>query len=70
MKRLYGSLLFGALVSLGSCSADQESDEQTRARGDHVWKDQVEAIDKAGRVEDMLKDESEKNKDELERQTR
>ena len=70
MKRLFAGILISVIVLLGSCSGDQESGEQTRTRGDHVWKDQVEAIDKAGQVEDMLKDESAKNKDELERQTR
>jgi len=57
------------LVFLVSCSGDQEPEEGQRARGDHVWKDQVESIDRARDIEAVLKDAAEKNKDNLEQQT-
>jgi hypothetical protein len=41
-----------ALIALGACSP--ESDEAETAE-DHVWKGQVEAIDKAREVETILK---------------
>ncbi|MEE8387628.1 MAG: hypothetical protein V3R65_03555 [Acidiferrobacterales bacterium] len=62
-------VLFVALVLLISCSGDQEPASDRSTRGDHVWKDQVKAYDKAREVENMLKKAAEKNKDNIERQT-
>ena len=41
-----------ALLAVTACSS--ESDE-AQSRDEHVWKDQVEAIDKAREVETILK---------------
>ena len=38
------------LMSLAACSSDTDT-----AADEHVWEDQVEALDKAKEVEDMLK---------------
>lgn len=52
-------LCLGLFLALGlvlaGCSDDQESTE-------HVWKDQVETIDKAREVEDTLKDAADQRK--------
>lgn len=68
MNRLYTIALSSALLLLISCSEDQESGNEPRTRGDHVWKHQVESIDRARDVEGMLKEATDKNKDELEQQ--
>lgn len=69
MNRLYKIALFGALLPLISCSGDQESNSEPRVRGDHVWKYQVESIDRAREVEGVLKDATEKNKKNLDQQS-
>ncbi|NIM28322.1 MAG: hypothetical protein GTO67_15085 [Gammaproteobacteria bacterium] len=47
------AVVFGvALLTLGACSS--ESDD-AKSDAEHVWKDQVEAIDKAREVETILK---------------
>jgi hypothetical protein len=41
-----------ALLALGACSSESGDAESST---EHVWKDQVEAIDKAREVETILK---------------
>ena len=41
-----------ALLALGACSSESE---ETETSEEHVWKGQVEAIDKAREVETILK---------------
>ena len=41
-----------ALIALAACSSDTDEAE---TREEHVWKNQVEAIDKAREVETILK---------------
>lgn len=62
-------VLFIALALLASCSGDQEPANDRAARGDHVWKDQVQAYDKARQVEGMLKKAAENNRDNIEQQS-
>lgn len=69
MNRKQHCVLLIAMVLLVSCSGDQEPAEDRPARGDHVWKDQVQAYDKAKQVEDMLDKAAKKNKQNLEQQT-
>lgn len=40
------------VVALSACSSESDAPEE---RGEHVWKGQVEAIDKAREVETILK---------------
>jgi len=61
--------LIAGLVFLVSCSGDQEPEEGQSARGDHVWKRQVEAMDKAREVEAVVKKATEKYKDNIEQQS-
>ncbi|MEE8482100.1 MAG: hypothetical protein V3S12_01985 [Acidiferrobacterales bacterium] len=69
MNRVTIGLVFCALLLVVSCSNDQESSNTNSARGDHVWKDQVQAYDRARQVEDMLKKAADKRKDSLEQRT-
>jgi len=41
-----------ALIALVACSSEPD---EAQARKEHVWKDQVEAIDKAREVDTILK---------------
>ena len=51
MRLLMMTVLLVALGSLAACG-----DGEKRAKDDHVWKDQVKALDKAKGVEKMLQD--------------
>ena len=62
-------VFFIALALLVSCSGDQDSENDRSKRGDHVWKDQVKAYDKARQVEDMLKKAADRNKDNIDQQS-
>lgn len=53
------------LFFLISCS----SEENDRKPGDHVWKDQVEAIDRARETEKILEEAHKRQKKILEEQT-
>ncbi len=46
------AILSLALIALAACSSDPD---EAQARKEHVWKDQVEAIDKAREVDTILK---------------
>ncbi len=46
------AILSLTLIALTSCSSEPD---EAQARKEHVWKDQVEAIDKAREVETILK---------------
>jgi|GEM_PF-5002333 len=50
MRRLSISVLLVLFASLAAC------DSQPRAKDDHVWKEQVKAVEKAKGVEKMLQD--------------
>lgn len=67
MNRFRTYALFITLVFLSSCSNDREPEDRAM-RGDHVWKDQVQAYDKAREVEGLLEKGAKKNKDALEQQ--
>lgn len=69
MERSHACVLFIALVFLVSCSGDREPQDGRRTRGDYVWRQQVEAIDKAREVEDAVIKAAEKNKDNIKQQT-
>ncbi len=51
---LISIIIFSTLLLI-ACSDDEGKDE-SNTRGDHVWKDQTDTIDKAKEVEDMLQD--------------
>ena len=46
------AILSLALIALVACSSNPD---EAQARKEHVWKDQVEAIDKAREVDTILK---------------
>lgn len=69
MSRIPHRVLLITVALLVSCSGDSDPPEDRPARGDHVWKDQVQAYDKARQVEDMLNKAAEQNKRHLEQQT-
>lgn len=56
------------LLLLGGCSDRPESDHQDEKRKDHVWKDQVDMLDKAKALEDMTLDSAEKRRQQIEDQ--
>jgi hypothetical protein len=49
---LLGSVLFFT----SACSDDDNPTTEKKPGGDHVWKEQTQAIDKAKEVEGMLQD--------------
>jgi outer membrane biogenesis lipoprotein LolB len=49
---LLGTVLF--LIS--ACSDDESAKSEKELTGDHVWKEQTQAIDRAKEVEGMLQD--------------
>jgi len=67
--RFHTLALIMVLVFLASCSGDQEREDDRHTRGDHVWKNQVEAIDKAREVEGVLKKATKKYKENLDQQS-
>lgn len=69
MGRFHTCVLIIALVFLVSCSSDSEPEDNRHTTGDHVWRHQVEAIDKAREVEGMLNKATEKYKDSLNQQS-
>ena len=54
------SVLGLALLALSACSSEPG---ETQSRQEHVWKDQVEAIDKAREVETILKRKHDQDQD-------
>lgn len=69
MGQFRTSALFTVLVFLISCSSDRELEDDRHTRGDHVWKDQVQAYDKVKEVEGILQKAAEKNRDSIEQQS-
>ncbi len=66
MKDLLKIGLVISLFALAACSADDEPHK----RGDHVWGDQVRAYDRARAVEGQLQDATQKEKKNIDEQTR
>lgn len=56
------SLALGLLL-LSACGDDREP-------GDHVWKDQTDALNKAGDVEQLLMESDERRRELIEKQAR
>ncbi len=64
MKTFIPLLACCFLMSLAACSSDTDS-----AADDHAWEDQVEALEKAQEVEDMLKKAAEEQMENIQSQT-
>ena len=58
----------GALLLFGGCGDGQEQEPREQVRKDHVWKDQVDMLDKAKQLEDMVLDTAEKRRKQIEDQ--
>jgi len=61
--------LGGLLVLLSACSGDDKASSESKGSGDHVWKGQTDAIDKAKAVEGLLQDVDEEQRQVIEAQT-
>lgn len=66
MKSIIPLVTCCLLMSLTACSSDTDSDI---ADQDPVWEDQVEALDEAKGVEDMLKKAAEAQSENIQSQT-
>ena len=49
-------ILSAALLLAFACSDDGKDTSEKKLSGDHVWKEQTQAIDKAKEVEGLLQD--------------
>jgi len=56
------------LFALASCSSEEKSLQETKGKGDHVWKTQTDALDKAKGVEQQNTDQFEKQRQMMEDQ--
>lgn len=63
MRRCIGVVVISTAV-LMSCADNASSD---RDRGDHVWKAQTDALDKARLVEEVVHDAAQKRRESIER---
>jgi len=63
MKGVFLTILCGLLLS---CS---DTDKSQKAETDHVWKEQVEVLDKAKAVEQMLQDSAALQQQKINEQT-
>lgn len=68
MKTLAGLVTVGALFLFSGCGDNQDRNSKEQVRKDHVWKDQVEMLDKAKELEDMALDSAEKRRKQIEDQ--
>ena len=55
-------ILVAALISFSACSGDEQGSSENKGGGDHVWKEQTQAIDKAKEVEGLLQDASDQQR--------
>jgi hypothetical protein len=63
MRKYVGTLIAGLIILFSGCT-DNGSD--TVDRGDHVWKAQTDALDKAKQVEQVLHDAARKRRERIE----
>jgi outer membrane biogenesis lipoprotein LolB len=60
--------LGGCMLLLAACSAQDRADHAAE-RGDHVWKTQTQALEKARAIDELLEKEANKRKDTIEQQS-
>ena len=58
----------GILLIFGACSDNDEREPREQVRKDHVWKDQVDMLDKAKGLEDMALDGAERRRKKIDNQ--
>ena len=68
MNNLIKSVLVITLLLLISCGESQNRNSEQQTNKDHVWKDQVEMLDKARQLEDMALDSAAKRRKQIEDQ--
>lgn len=57
------------LLFVSACSDEDKATSENKPGGDHVWKEQTQAIDKTKEVEGLLKDISEQQRKIIDEQT-
>ena len=57
-----------ALLAVTGCSDSQDRNPSEQQKGDHVWKDQVEMLDKAKELEDTALEAAEKRRKQIKNQ--
>lgn len=60
--------LASALMLFSACSDNEQGSSERKLSGDHVWKEQTDAIDKAKAVEGLLQDVAEEQRQVIEAQ--
>ena len=68
MNDLIKSVLVITLLLLIGCGESQNRNSEQQTNKDHVWKDQVEMLDKARQLEDMALDSAAKRRKQIEDQ--
>ena len=68
MTPLRTAMLVGILVLLPGCSERHEPSPPVQDGKEHVWKNQTDAMERAREVENMLQEQAERRRRELERQ--
>ncbi len=64
-------ILLGAVLFLiSACSEDESATPEKKLSGDHVWKEQTQAIDRAKEVEGMLLDAADEQRKVIEEQVK
>ena len=70
MIKKHRLVLFVPFLLAGGCSGEEAGTNPDASSKDHVFKDQVRAIDKAKKVEQVLQTKDDKRRQALEEQNR
>ncbi len=61
--------LASILLFSSACSDDDNATSENKESGDHVWKEQTQALDKAKEVDGLLKDATDQQRKIIDEQT-
>ncbi len=61
--------LISILLFISACSDDDNATSENKGSGDHVWKEQTQALDKAKEVDGLLKDATDQQRKIIDEQT-
>ena len=60
--------LGASLLFISACSDDENSTTEKKLSGDHVWKEQTQAIDRAKEVEGLIQDAADQQRKQIDEQ--
>ena len=56
------------LLFISACSDDENATTEKKLSGDHVWKEQTQAIDRAKEVEGLIQDAADQQRKQIDEQ--